>query len=47
MKTRVVRGGSWVSFVPSRVRAASRNWNAVSSRSFYLGFRCARVEVGP
>ncbi|WP_366506007.1 SUMF1/EgtB/PvdO family nonheme iron enzyme [Tessaracoccus sp.] len=47
MIARVLRGGSWVSNVPSWVRAANRFRNAVSDRFFSLGFRCARVEVGP
>lgn len=43
----VYLGGGWGSVVPSWVRAAFRSGYAVSDRSSDLGFRCARVEVGP
>lgn len=47
MKYKFYRGGCWNYIDPSWVRAANRNWFAVSSRGSHLGFRCARVEVGP
>lgn len=43
----VYLGGGWGSVVPSWVRAAFRNGLAVSRPYNDLGFRCARVEVGP
>ena len=39
---RVNRGGGGASGIPSRVRAANRNWSAPSDRSNNLGFRCSR-----
>ncbi|MBK7823301.1 MAG: SUMF1/EgtB/PvdO family nonheme iron enzyme [Tessaracoccus sp.] len=47
MKPHFYRGGGWSNSVPSRVRAANRSRYAVSDRHSNLGFRCARVEVGP
>lgn len=38
---RVLHGGSWYYSDPSGVRAANRYWDAVSTRVYYLGFRCA------
>ena len=38
---RVYRGGSWVSLVPSWVRAASRLTFVPALRDNALGFRCA------
>lgn len=40
-RLRVSRGGGWDSLDPSRVRAAFRYGDAVSSRYSLLGFRCA------
>ncbi len=39
---RVLRGGGWLSDLPSWVRAANRNWYVPALRSVYVGFRCAR-----
>lgn len=36
---RVIRGGSWSSFVPSWVRAASRDTDDPAVRSNDIGFR--------
>ena len=38
---RVNRGGSWHSYVPSWVRAASRGALEPAYRDYNLGFRCA------
>ena len=38
---RVFRGGSWISDVPSWVRAVSRNADEPAYRNINLGFRCA------
>ena len=39
---RVFRGGCWIDFVPSWVRAAARDSDAPSYRNSIIGFRCAR-----
>ncbi len=38
---RVLRGGSWYHYVPSRVRAGFRGWNTMTIRNNNVGFRCA------
>ncbi len=40
---RVIRGGAWMD-TPDRVRAAARNKLSPSSRSNFVGFRCAADE---
>ncbi len=42
---RVIRGGSWISFV-ERVRAASRDHVEPLGRGNHLGFRCAEFRPG-
>jgi hypothetical protein len=39
---RVLRGGSWVSYDPSWVRAGDRFWSTMSFRDDNVGFRCAK-----
>jgi formylglycine-generating enzyme required for sulfatase activity len=39
---RVFRGGSWLMYLPSKVRAVSRFKNDPGDREYALGFRCAR-----
>ncbi|MBK7823275.1 MAG: SUMF1/EgtB/PvdO family nonheme iron enzyme [Tessaracoccus sp.] len=43
----VYRGGGWYNIDRSRARAGVRHGNSPSYRDNGLGFRCARVEVGP
>jgi formylglycine-generating enzyme required for sulfatase activity len=38
---RVFRGGCWYNFVPSRVRAESRDTDGPAFRNNNVGFRCA------
>ena len=40
---RVVRGGSWDDYYPTRFRAADRDWYRPVDRRFLLGFRCAKA----
>jgi len=40
---RTLRGGSWSDSVPSDVRATTRKFSKPSSRSNFVGFRCART----
>jgi formylglycine-generating enzyme required for sulfatase activity len=39
---RAIRGGSWNSNTPARIRAAFVDGNQPDSRNFSVGFRCAR-----
>ncbi|MCP4699538.1 MAG: SUMF1/EgtB/PvdO family nonheme iron enzyme [Gammaproteobacteria bacterium] len=43
---RVIRNGSW-SNSPRDVRAAGRDWHYPGYRDVYLGFRLARLTLGP
>lgn len=40
-RLRILRGGCWYNYGPSRVRAAYRNANVPALRNFHIGFRCA------
>lgn len=40
---RAARGGSWVDYVPARVRASQRDWFDLMSQDYaHVGIRCAR-----
>jgi len=43
--SRVFRGGSWFSSASIDVRASSRNGYPATSRSYIVGFRCARTPL--
>ena len=40
---RVVRGGSWDNYSPTRFRAANRDWDRPDFRIYLVGFRCAKA----
>ena len=40
-----LRGGSWLSAEPQKLRAAYRGWNLGAVRDMVNGFRCARAPL--
>ena len=41
-RLRVLRGGGWLNFDATLVRAAHRSWIAPAFRDDFLSFRCAQ-----
>jgi len=41
-KSKVVRGGSWLSDVVSGLRSTNRNWKLPPTRGYDVGFRCVQ-----